>query len=118
MKRTIKQEVMIRVAITFIAVIISGWMTVSSMGNISSYTKSTEEANNIHALVLTAQSAHNSWVENLCSSITLGTEFTGSKDYKTCVLGKWFYDSDLSALDSEMLKLIDEMKPIHKAIHE
>ena len=55
MKRTIKQEVMIRVAITFIAVIISGWMTVSSMGNISSYTKSTEEANNIHALVLTAQ---------------------------------------------------------------
>ena len=118
MKHTIKQEVMIRVAITFIAVIISGWMTVSSMGNISSYTKSTEEANNIHALVLTAQSAHNSWVENLCSSITLGTEFTGSKDYKTCVLGKWFYDSDLSALDSEMLKLIDEMKPIHQAIHE
>ncbi len=118
MKRTIKQEVMIRVAITFIAVLVSGWMTVSSMGNIRSYTKSTAEASDIHALVLKAQSAHNSWVENLCSSITLGTEFTGSKDYKTCVLGNWFYGSDLSGLDPEMLKIIDEMKPIHQAIHE
>lgn len=118
MKRTIKQEVMIRVAITLVAVLASGWMTVSSMGNIRSYTKSTKEANDIYTLVLKAQGAHNSWVENLCSSIALGTEFTGNKDYKTCVLGNWFYGSDLSALDPEMLKIIDEMKPIHQAIHE
>ena len=48
----------------------------------------------------------------------MGTEFTGSKDYKGCVLGKWFYESDLSEVDSRILSLIEEMKPIHQAIHE
>lgn len=58
-------------------------------------------------------------MENLCSAIAMGTEFTGSKDYKTCVLGKWFYDSDLSTIDNaEIHQLIEEMKPIHQAIHE
>lgn len=118
MKRTIKQEVMIRVVLTLIAVVISAWMTVSSMGNIRGYTQSTQEATEIHALVLKAQSAHNSWVENLCSAISLGTEFTGSKDYKTCVLGNWLYSSDLSGLDDEMLALVEKMKPIHQTIHE
>ena len=118
MKRTIKQEVMIRVVLTLVAVVVSGWMTVSSMGNIRGYTQSTQEATEIDALVLKAQSAHNSWVENLCSAISMGTEFTGSKDYKTCVLGNWFYGTDLSGLSDEMLDLIEEMKPIHQAIHE
>ena len=108
MKRTIKQEVMIRVVLTLVAVVVSGWMTVSSMGNIRGYTQSTQEATEIDALVLKAQSAHNSWVENLCSAISMGTEFTGSKDYKTCVLGNWFYGTDLSGLSDEMLDLIDE----------
>lgn len=118
MKRTIKQEVMIRVVLTLVAVLVSGWVTISSMGNIRGYTKTTEQATEVHALVLTAQNAHNSWVENLCSAISMGTEFTGSKDYKTCVLGNWFYSSDLSGLSPEMLDLIEEMKPIHQAIHE
>jgi len=48
----------------------------------------------------------------------MGTEFTGSKDYRTCVLGNWFYSSDLSGVDSRILELIEEMKPIHQAIHE
>ena len=113
-----KQEVMIRVVLTLVAVVISGWMTVSSMGNIRGYTQSTQEAAEIDTLVLKAQSAHNSWVENLCSAISMGTEFTGSKDYKTCVLGNWFYGTDLSGLSDEMLDLIEEMKPIHQAIHE
>ena len=72
----------------------------------------------INSLVLTAEKAHYGWVENLCSAVSMGTEFTGSKDYKGCVLGKWFYESDLSEVDSRILSLIEEMKPIHQAIHE
>ena len=83
-----------------------------------SYTKAMDQAVDINALVLTAEKAHYGWVENLCSAVSMGTEFTGSKDYKTCVLGKWFYESDLSDVDSRILKLIEEMKPIHQAIHE
>ena len=119
MKHTIKQEVTVRIALIFIVVIISGIVTVSGMSRIRGYSKSTEQSTEIHSLVLTAQKAHYSWVENLCSAIAMGTEFTGSKDYKTCVLGKWFYDSDLSTIDNaEIHQLIEEMKPIHQAIHE
>ncbi len=119
MKHTIKQEVTVRIALIFIVVIISGIVTVSGMSRIRGYSKSTEQSTEIHSLVLTAQKAHYGWVENLCSAIAIGTEFTGSKDYKTCVLGKWFYDSDLSTIDNaEIHQLIEEMKPIHQAIHE
>ena len=118
MKRTIKQEVLMRVALVFLAVIISGIVTVTSLNASRSYTKDIDQSVDIHTLVLTAQKAHYSWVENLCSAVSMGTEFTGSKDYKTCVLGKWFYESDLSGVDSRILELIEEMKPIHQAIHE
>ena len=119
MKHTIKLEVTVRIALIFIVVIISGIVTVSGMSRIRGYSKSTEQSTEIHSLVLTAQKAHYGWVENLCSAIAMGTEFTGSKDYKTCVLGKWFYDSDLSTIDNaEIHQLIEEMKPIHQAIHE
>ncbi len=118
MKRTIKQEVLIRVALVFLAVIISGVLTVTSLNASRSYTNEMDQSVDIHTLVLTAQKAHYSWVENLCSAVSMGTEFTGSKDYRTCVLGSWFYSSDLSGVDSRILELIEEMKPIHQAIHE
>ena len=119
MRQSIKQQVMIRIALIFLCVIVTGLVTVSAMNKIKAYSKSTEQATEIHSLVLTAERAHYSWVENLCSAVALGTEFTGSKDYKGCVLGKWFYQSDLSMItDSDLLRLIEEMKPIHQAIHE
>lgn len=118
MKRTIKQAVLIRVALVFLAVIISGIVTVTSLNASRSYTKEMDRSVDIHTLVLTAQKAHYSWVENLCSAVSMGTEFTGSTDYRTCVLGNWFYSSDLSGVDSRILELIKEMEPIHQAIHE
>ena len=118
MKRTIKQEVLIRVALVFLAVVFSGITTITSMSASRSYTRAMDQAVDINSLVLTAEKAHYGWVENLCSAVSMGTEFTGSKDYKGCVLGKWFYESDLSEVDSRILSLIEEMKPIHQAIHE
>lgn len=48
-----------------------------------------------------------------------GNKFTGTADYKTCVLGKWFYGSDESIpKDAEILRLVEEMKPIHQSMHE
>lgn len=118
MKRSIKQDVVLRIAIIIIAVILTGIITTSGMKSVRSSSVSTERSTEIHSLVLTAQKAHYSWVENLCSAIAMGTEFTGSKDYKGCVLGKWLY-GDLSAVENEeILRLIEEMKPIHQAIHE
>lgn len=118
MKRSIKQDIMIRIVLIFVVVILSGIVTVSGMNRVKRYSNSTEQSNQIHSLVLTAEKAHYSWVENLCSAVALNTEFTGSKDYRTCVLGNWFYNSDLSNVDSEIVSLIEQMKPIHQAVHE
>ena len=107
MKRTIKQEVMKRIILIFLVIIASGILIFSGMNRVKRYSKSTEKAMEIRSLVLTAEKAHYSWVENLCSAVTLGTEFTGSKDYQGCVLGKWFYSSDLSGVSSDILQLIE-----------
>ena len=119
MKHSIKQDVVLRIALIIGVVVLTGIITTSGMKSVKSNSVSTEQSTEIHSLVLTAQKAHYGWVENLCSSIAMGTEFTGSKDYKTCVLGNWFYNSDLSSIeDEEILQLIEQMKPIHQAIHE
>ena len=119
MNHSIKNQVMLRIALIFFVVILSGVVTVSGMRNVRGYSKSTEDSTEIHSIVLTAQKAHYGWVENLCSAVALGTEFTGSTDYKGCVLGKWIYSSELSELEGgEILQLVEEMKPIHQAIHE
>ena len=119
MKRSIKQEVLIRIALIFVVVIISGLVIISGMKRIRRYSVSTDQATKIHSLVLTAERAHYGWVEGLCSAIALGTEFTGSTDYQGCVLGKWLYGPEMAQVeDSEILRLTEEMKPIHQAIHQ
>ena len=118
MKQSIKQQVLIRIALIFLVVIVSGILTISGMAKVRKYSESTEQSTAIHSLVLTAEKAHYSWVENLCSAVTLGTEFTGSTDYKGCVLGKWIYGDASSVEDADILRLVEEMKPIHQAIHE
>ena len=119
MRHTIKQGVMIRIAIIFVVVIISGIVTVSGMNQIRRHSEATELATEINALVLTAEKAHYGWVENLCSAVAMGTEFTGSSDYQGCVLGKWLYGSERSKIENqEIVRLMEEMKPIHQAIHE
>lgn len=118
MKKSIKQEVLIRVALIFLVVIATVIMTVNGMKNITRFSENTKQQSETNALVLTAARAHYSWVENLCSAVTLGTEFTGSTDYRTCVLGKWLYGDTSSIQDQAVLRLMEEMKPIHQAIHE
>ena len=119
MKQSIKQQVLIRIALIFLVVIVSGVLTISGMAKVRKYSESTERSTAIHSLVLTAEKAHYSWVENLCSAVSLGTEFTGSTDYKGCVLGKWMYGTDMASVeDANILRLVEEMKPIHQAIHE
>ena len=118
-KQSIKQQIMIRVALIFCVVIISGGVTIWGMSKVRGYSKSTEQATSMHTLVLTAEKSHYSWVENLSSSIAMGTEFTGTTDYRSCTLGRWLYDSNNpAAQDRELQSIIEEIKSIHQVIHE
>ena len=48
MKRSIKQEVLIRIALIFVVVIISGLVIISGMKRIRRYSVSTDQATKIH----------------------------------------------------------------------
>ena len=91
MKKSIKQEVIVRVALILLVVIVTGLMTINGMKRVKKYSEATGQAADINALVLTAEKAHYGWVENLCSSISMGTEFTGSTNYQTCVHGTFVF---------------------------
>ncbi len=118
MEKSIKKAIWMRVAIIFFVVIVSGTSTVTYLRKIRRINEETVEAINIHTMALSAEKAHYSWIENLSSAISYGTEFTGSTDCTACVLGKWLYNTDRSGIqNSRILSLMDEIIPIHEAIH-
>jgi methyl-accepting chemotaxis protein len=119
MESSIKKAVWMRVAMIFVVVIISGIITVSGLRQVKHFSQSTAAATNVHTLALAAEKAHFSWIENLSSSISYGTEFTGSTDYTACDLGKWLYNTDRSTINnSQLTSLMDQMIPIHQEIHK
>ncbi len=119
MGKSIKTAVWIRVAAIFVTVILSGGIMILGIQGIDRYNQATTLATSIHTTAINAEKAHYSWIENLSSAIGLGTEFTGSADYTACSLGKWLYGTDTASLPDERLaQLIEEIKPLHQAIHE
>lgn len=119
MEKSIKKAIWMRVAIIFIVVIVSGASTVTYLRRIRRISGKTMEATNIHTMALSAEKAHYSWIENLSSAISFGTEFTGSTDCTACALGKWLYNTDRANIqNSRILSLMDEIIPIHEALHE
>ncbi|MCI8580356.1 MAG: HAMP domain-containing protein [Dorea sp.] len=118
MGKSIKKSVWIRVIVILIVVVISAVFTVNGVKKIRTASRDTANANKINALALAGEKAHFSWIENLSSAINFGTEFTGSTDYTACDLGKWLYGDHSGVENQEILSLIDQMIPIHEAIHK
>ena len=80
MKKSIKTAVWLRVIVIFVALVLSAVFTITGLLNIRSSSLSSKTANEIHVIALSAEKAHLNWIENLSSSISFGTEFTGSTD--------------------------------------
>ena len=118
MKHSIKRTVWIRVAIIFLVVIISGGATMLGVRGISGFNKATISASELLKTALSAEKAHYSWIENLSSAVGLGTDFTGSTDYTACSLGQWLYNDENARADANIAKLIEQIEPLHKAIHQ
>ncbi len=118
MKKSIKTAVLLRVIVIFVALVLSAVFTITGLLNIRSVSHSSEKANEIHTLSLSAEKAHLGWIENLSSSISFGTEFTGSTDYTSCSLGNWLYNTDRESLpDPRINAIMNEIEPIHQRIH-
>ena len=111
MESSIKKAVWMRVAMIFVVVIISGAATITGLRQVKALSRATASATEVHTVALAAEKAHFSWIENLSSAISFGTDFTGSTDYTACDLGKWLYNTDRSTIDSQLSSLMDQIIP-------
>lgn len=117
MRKSIKKMVGIRVAIALIAVLLfSVTMTINIM-RVDHTQTAGNQANALLDRAQRAEAAHYKWSGNLSNALYAGTEFTGSIDPTTCVLGQWLY-GEVGTDDPEILSLRSQLEPLHKALHE
>lgn len=117
MRKSIKIIVGALVAVTFLAVVLSSFLTTANILEM----KESEEFNiEVNALLQRAQKAevaHYKWVTNLSHALYNGEEFTGSTDPTGCVLGQWLY-GEAGTDDAAILDLRSQLEPLHKELHE
>ena len=118
MNRSIKRSILFRVLIILIAVLISGAVTIGSFERVKKASQQEEAMISLNNQVLSAQTAHFHWLEELNSSLNFGDEFTGSLDCKTCGLGKLLYNTNNIYWSDEIVAKLESMKSIHEKIHE
>ena len=117
MRKSIKKMVGIRVAVALIAVLLFSVMMTINILRVDHTQTFGIQANALLDRAQRAESAHYKWSSNLSNALYAGTEFTGSIDPTTCVLGQWLY-GEAGTTDSEILALRSQMEPLHKALHE
>ena len=116
MGNSIKRSVMIRVVCALVAVILFSFVTTSNILRIERTQDRSILANAMLSQVQQAEAAHYKWSANLSNAMYAGTEFTGSLDHTSCVLGKWLY-STLELEDAEIEALRAQIEPLHQELH-
>lgn len=116
MRKSIKVNVGVRVAAALISMLLFSLTTTLGIIRIDHQQEENKLTNSLLAKARTAETAHYKWTTNLSNALYAGTEFTGSIDHTGCVLGKWLY-GETDTQDEEILKLRDEMEPLHKELH-
>lgn len=117
MRKSIKTMVGIRVAVALAAIILFSVMMTVNIIRISHTQTASAQANALLDKAQRAEVAHYKWSSNLSNALYAGTEFTGSIDPTTCVLGQWLY-GDASTEDKEITALRTQLEPLHKELHE
>ena len=117
MRKSIKKMVGIRVAVALLAVLLFSFMMTINILSIQRSQDMSAEAAMVLDRAQRAESAHYKWSANLSNALYAGTEFTGSTDPTTCVLGQWLY-GDAGTDDAVIIQLRQEMEPLHKELHQ
>ena len=117
MRNNIKKMVGARVIAALAAVLLSSVMMTVNILSVEGTQKVSVQVNSLLSRVQSAETAHYKWASNLSNALYAGTEFTGSIDPTTCVLGQWVY-GETGTDDPEILALRNEIEPLHKALHE
>lgn len=117
MRKSIKTMVGIRVAVALVAIILFSVMMTVNIIRISNTQTASAQANALLDRAERAEVAHYKWSSNLSNALYAGTEFTGSIDPTTCVLGQWLY-GEAGTEDQEITDLRNQLEPLHKELHE
>lgn len=116
MSKSIKVNVGFRVAAALASMLLFSVMTTVNIIRIDRTQTADTQMYNLLAKARTAEIAHYKWSANLSSALYTGTEFTGSMDPTTCVLGQWLY-GEAGTDDAEILRLRGELESLHKELH-
>lgn len=119
-KNSIRRTVLIRTAAALVSILLFSFVTTFNILRIQSVQTKTTAAEALLQRAQAAEAAHYKWASGLSSALYAGTEFTGSTDPTTCVLGKWLYGTEISKdlQDQEVRDLYNLIEPLHKEIHE
>jgi len=117
MRKSINIMVGIRVIFAFISVLLFSIMVTKNISLIEKNETSNEQVNALLSKAQQAETAHYKWSTNLSNALYANTEFTGSIDPTSCILGQWIY-GDTGIEDEFILNLHKEMEPLHKELHE
>ena len=116
MGTSIKRSVGIRVACAVLMIFLFRGTTTFNILRIEGLQGDNVSASATLNQVQSAEAAHYKWSANLSNALYSDTEFTGSMDHTSCVLGKWLY-SDLELEDAEIDSLRGRIEPLHKELH-
>ncbi|MCI8558472.1 MAG: HAMP domain-containing protein [Lachnospiraceae bacterium] len=117
MRKSIKMMVGIRVICALVAVLLFSVMMTVNILRVDRTQTASAQANALLDKAQRAETAHYKWSSNLSNALYAGTEFTGSIDPTTCVLGQWLY-GDAGTEDKEIIALRSQLEPLHKELHE
>ena len=117
MRKSIKKMVFIRVAAALLSILLFSGVTTFNLLRIKGMQERNVETVAVLSRAQSAEVAPYQGATNLSNALYANTEFTGSKDPTTCILGQWLY-GDAGTKDEEFLALRSEMEPLHKTLHE
>ena len=116
MKKSIKRSVTIRVIAAVASVLLFSFLTTYNIFRIQFTQANAENASILLNRAQQATAAHYKWSSNLSNALYSGSEFTGSIDPTTCVLGQWLY-GEAGTDDQQVLALRAQLEPLHKELH-
>ena len=116
MRKSIKKMVFYRVAAALLSILLFSGVTTFNLLRIEKMQKSSVQTVDVLSRAQSAEVAHYKWSSNLSKALYAGGEFPGTDDTK-CVLGQWIY-GEAGTDDATILALRDEIKPMHKALHQ
>ncbi len=116
MRKSIKKNVWMRVAAAIGSAVLLAVVNGVGLYQVKGAQAESEAESAVLDRALKAEVAHYKWSANLSNALYEGTEFTGSKDPTTCILGQWVY-GDLGTDDETILELRDKIEPLHAELH-